>query len=719
MNNHEREFLAFLDEMNSITILHPLSAEPLSSASFAILNEGNKIPLEISEEQTIEDYQKYVCILPTQLTIGVTYWIFNGQGVKTDLQIGAVIRTKEFDNHFFYSGNDLGAEVAGDQTVVKLWAPTATQVMLKLFSPIGTESIAEIVKMKRETKGVWAAAIPGDLELFRYSFLVCINLEWREAVDPYAKAVTLNGELGVIVKLDKTRLNKPEMPPFEHPVDAIIYETHLRDFTIHPHSGIRHKGLYLGAGETNTRGKNNHLTGLSYVKDLGITHLEFLPLNDFAGVDECKRNQEYNWGYNPLHYNVPDGSYATDPANPYSRIIELKQMIQEIHRNGLRVIMDVVYNHVYIREQSSFEQIVPGYYFRHDHFGLPSNGTGVGNDLASERRMVRKFIVDSVRFWIEEYQIDGFRFDLMGILDVETMNEVRSMADCVAEDILLLGEGWNLNTPLEFEQKAAILNQAKMPQISQFNDAFRDSIKGSTFNLYEKGYALGNDHYFEQAMEAIAGSIGLKKAGSPMFLEPHQSVNYVECHDNHTLWDKLSACFENEGEQVKRSYHRLATSLVLLSQGIPFLHSGQEFFRTKKGVGNSYRSPDSINQLDWDRKEQFTENVNYIKGFIAIRKAYSCFRLRSAAEIKRKMSVLPLPAPVAGFQYDNDSEKLLVLVNPKTASQPVLLPEGEWLVIADENHSGILPIRKINQSEITLPPVSLLVLMNNLRQAKT
>ncbi|XJZ29124.1 type I pullulanase [Bacillota bacterium Lsc_1132] len=703
-----REFSAFLDKINSITILRPYSADH-PPVSFSIMNEGRKTALEIKEVQQIENYQKYICFLPIEVSFGVTYWIVDSNGGKTDLQIGAVIRTDEFDHAFFYSGNDLGATVVNGQTHFKVWAPTATQVKLKLRSP--NESYAEIIKMRREEKGVWTVKISRDLELFHYSFLVCVNLEWREAVDPYATAVTVNGELGVVVKLEKTRIPKPDLPRFEHPVDAIIYETHLRDFTIHPHSGVRHKGLYLGAGEINTRGKQNQLTGLSYVKDLGVTHIEFLPFNDFYGVDERGRGQEYNWGYNPLHFNVPDGSYATEPANPYSRILELKQLIQQLHDLGLRVIMDVVYNHVYIREQSSFEQIVPGYYFRHDEFGHPSNGTGVGNDLASERLMVRKFIVDSVRFWISEYHIDGFRFDLMGILDVETMNEVRTMADSLAEDILILGEGWNLNTPLKTEEKATILNQSKLLLIAQFNDRFRDCIKGSTFHLYEKGYALGNEHYYEEAKEVISGSIGFAQEGSPMFMEPHQTVNYVECHDNHTLWDKLNACFENEGEPVKRKFHRLATCLVLLSQGIPFLHSGQEFFRTKYGVGNSYHSPDDINQVDWDRAAAFSENIAYIKGVIEIRKSFPCFRLRSAAEIKNKITLLPLPPPLIGFFYHDFPEPLLLLVNPTLASRQIPLPDGDWIVIADEKSAGIIPLRQISQQKAGLAPISLIVLI--------
>lgn len=708
MDFNKRIFQAYQDEMNIITILLPLSYHNGFSASFTISSGTENKPLKIIETKRIDDFHKYTCYLDDEILFEKDYWIIDEYGGQTDLQIGAVIRTDAFDEKFYYSGDDLGVTCENGQTTFKLWAPTASQVKIKLRHP--DEAFNEMVKMKRENKGVWEAVVNRDLEYYHYSFLVCVNLEWREAVDPYVNAVTVNGDLGVIVKMGKTKRERTILPSFEHPVDAIIYETHIRDFTIHQESGIKHKGLYLGAGETETKGKNGQLTGLSYVKAMGITHIEFLPFNDFAGVDESKQTDEYNWGYNPLHYNVPDGSYATDPANPYTRINELKQLIEQIHQEGLRVIMDVVYNHVYKREQSSFEKVVPGYYFRHNEFGLPSNGTGVGNDLASERLMVRKFIIDSIRFWIEEYHVDGFRFDLMGILDIKTMNDVRVLCDRLQEGILLIGEGWNLNTPLRYEEKAALQNQAKIPRIAQFNDRFRDSIKGSTFNLYDKGYAFGNEHYFEAAREGIAGSIGFLNKDNLLFNEPFQTVNYVECHDNYTMWDKLTSCFPDEDEFILGNYHRLATSIVLLAQGIPFLHSGQEFLRTKFGIGNSYRSPDSVNQLDWDRKWQYRENVEYIKGIIKIRKRFACFRLRTAEEIRKNMQTLPVQHPVMGFSYQNgpgDFREVMMFINPSQKTQLVKMPEGEWSVFADQKHAAIHPLRKIAIHEIGLEPVSL------------
>ena len=712
MNSNERNFLAYLDEMDIITILLPLSYHQGLSSTFSIIDESQKVtPLQIIKKQHIENNNKYICRLAEEILFGHPYWIVDEHGGKTDLQIGAVIRTTPFDDRFYYEGSDLGVCIKEQQTQFKLWAPTATQVKLKLRKP--NSSFSEIIKMRREEKGVWATVVHSDLELYQYTFLLLVNQEWRESVDPYAVAVTANGELGVIVKLEKTSRQKPLLPSFENPVDAIIYETHIRDFTIHENSGVKHKGLYLGAGEPYTKGKDGEPTGISYLKDLGITHIEFLPFNDFAGVDELEPAREYNWGYNPIHFNVPEGSYSTNPSDPYARIIELKQLIENIHRQGIRVIMDVVYNHVFIRETSSFEKVVPGYYFRHNELGFPSNGTGVGNDIASERKMVRKFILDSIRFWMEEYHVDGFRFDLMGILDIETMNEVRKTCDSIQEGTLVIGEGWNLNTPLPIDKKAIIRNQSKFPDIAQFNDKFRDMIKGSTFYLYDKGYVLGNDHYYDGAIEVITGSIGLDKTESGHFTDPSQSVNYVECHDNHTMWDKLLSCLPDADDLLRIKYHRLATALVLVSQGIPFLHSGQEFFRTKHGDGNSYKSPDSINQLDWNRKQTYSDNVKYIKGLIEVRKKFPCFRMKTGKEIRDNIQILPLANPLIGYCLKNQSHdfrEVLLLINPLRTRQSIQIPPGSWSVIANDKTVEIYSTQSVSGKEMMLEPVCLNIL---------
>lgn len=709
----DRKFNAYLDQVNLITVLLPFSYFEGSSNEFVLKGEGVEVPLAIEDKVYLEHAVKYICVSSIEPEIGQPYIITDEHGGETDLQIGAVIRTEAFDQSFYYDGNDLGVSFTPERTAFKLWAPTASKVKVKLFK--NDETFHELHSMKRLDKGVWGTVVDRNLESCRYTFLVCINLEWREAVDPYATALTANGEYGVIIDKEKTDIPVATLPSFGSPTDAIIYETHIRDLTIHPSSGVKNKGTYMGAAEIGTVSPRGNYTGLSYIKSLGVTHIEFLPFHDFEGVDELDRNSSYNWGYNPVHFNVPDGSYAANPEDPYNRIIELKQLISAVHSLELRVIMDVVYNHVYIREDSPFEKIVPGYYFRHNEHGLPSNGTGVGNDFASERLMARKFIVDSVMYWLKEYQVDGFRFDLMGILDVETMGAVRTAVDTIDRNILIIGEGWDLNTPLAPDQKANIANQAKLPKIGQFNDLFRDTIKGSTFNLYDRGYALGNERVIETAKQVLGGSVGIGKRKHGLFLQPTQSVNYIESHDNHTLWDKLQFCDPDEDAGILQKKHRLATSIVLLAQGIPFLHSGQEFFRTKKGIGNSYRSPDDVNWLDWDLRDENLDNVNYIKGLINIRKTNPAFRFAESEQIRQHISCLNLPAPLIGFSLGNIGhlgswENILVFFNPSMTQQLADLPENaSWNVLADHEKAAVLPFRHIEGDKVLLEPCSLLI----------
>jgi pullulanase len=704
-----RLFYAYLDEMQMITILLPYSYHKGESSAFYLTDGKETIHLEIHDKIQLPDSLKYVCYSQISPQIGSPYRIRDQHGGETDLQIGAVIRTKEFDEAFYYPGEDLGVRLQPTKTIFKVWAPTATMMKVKMIKDEGCEP--EYRVMHREAKGVWTAVIEKGLEGYRYSYLARINLEWREAVDPYAKAVTVNGEMGVVVALEKTKMAKPGLPDLDNPCEAIIYETHIRDLTIHPASGVKNKGTYLGATELDAKSPSGEPTGLSYIKDLGVTHIEFLPFHDFEGVDELNPNCEYNWGYNPVHFNVPDGSYSSNPMDPYNRIMELKQLIAITHSLGLRVIMDAVYNHIYIRENSPFEKLVPGYYFRHGENGLPSNGTGVGNDFASERLMGRKFILDSIRYWMEEFQIDGLRFDLMGILDISTMQAVQKLVIELNPSAIILGEGWDLNTPIPHNEKATIGNQDKIPDIGQFNDWFRDTIKGSTFNLYDRGYALGNERYTEAAKQVLAGSIGVERRKTGLFLNPTQSVNYVESHDNHTLWDKLEACEQDNIEQR----HRLATAMVILAQGIPFIHSGQEFFRTKKGIGNSYKSPDEINWLDWDRRDAYLENVRYLKGIISIRKSHRAFRLHEASLVRKHLHFLPLTAPLLGYRLSEIGnfgswQEIIVCINPTIERKIVYFPEkASWKILANHQQASATPISEIHEKCVDIEACSLLV----------
>ncbi|MGD6992604.1 type I pullulanase [Sutcliffiella horikoshii] len=709
----KREFDAYLDEMDKITILLPSGNYNGESAFFTLTNQESTYPLEIIDRKTLQNTVKYICKTNTPISIGSKYMIIDEHDRKTDLQIGAVIRTEAFDEAFFYEKDDLGAKYQKGETTFTLWAPTASAVKIKLVAPKSKEGI--FYSLIPEEKGIWRITVRGDLEGFLYTYLVCVNLVWREAVDPYAISSNINSEAAVIVDKERVNIPKVSMLPFMDATDAIIYELHVRDFSSHPKSGMIHKGKYAAFTEDQVEESDIGITGVSYLQSLGVTHVELLPLNDFGGVDEAEPDKDYNWGYNPLLFNVPEGSYALDANDPYSRILELKNLINTLHQKDLRVIMDVVYNHVYVREDSSFEKIVPGYYFRHDEHGMPSNGTGVGNDIASERKMVRKFILDSIKFWLQEYDVDGFRFDLMGILDVQTMNTVKEAVSIIKPGAIILGEGWELNTPLAADRKAMILNAKKMPGISFFNDMVRDSIKGSTFNLFDRGFALGNTHKTTLLKQTLAGSVQIDPNHKGLFLEPVQSINYVESHDNHTMWDKMAVCNSHEEEVTRIKRHRLATSVILLSQGVPFLHAGQEFFRTKGGEENSYRSPDSVNNLDWERKERYAESVDFVSGLISLRKAHKALRLSTAAEIKKHVR-FPFEKGNMLMYHLSDVKQygkynhILIIFHNGTNAENVSLPlSGEWDVLVEGSTAGNSPIRKVI-NEIQVPPISTVVL---------
>ncbi|WP_026693615.1 type I pullulanase [Peribacillus kribbensis] len=711
MTGVDRPFQAYLDKMDTIAVLLPYSLNAGEAENFTLKLNETRTRLDIVESRSLDTVRKYICKAPERISLENSYLVEDSKGNLTDLQIGAVIRTKEFDELYYYSGSDLGVLYSIDQTQFKIWAPTASEIRIRLEDPLG--NFLGMHSCKREDQGTWSCRIAGNLEGIHYLYEVCINKTWQTAVDPYAAAVSLNGEYGVIINLERTRSVGQVSEDFPPASDTVIYEAHIRDFSIHPDSGMVQKGKYTGFIETGTRTSQGGSTGLDYLAELGITHVELQPVNDFAGIDELNPLEQYNWGYNPVHFNAPEGSYSTSPWNPYSRIIELKSLISGLQKQGIGVILDVVYNHVYEKESSPFEKIVPGYYFRYDEFGAPSNGTGVGNDFASERAMARKYILDSTAYWLNEYKINGLRFDLMGILDVKTMSEVRKIADGIRKNIIILGEGWDLNTPLAQNEKAVIKNADQLPGIAFFNDWFRDTIKGSTFNLFDRGFILGNTHKLEAVKQLIAGSIPMNEAPG-LFSSPLQSINYIESHDNHTLWDKLSLCSPEDSDEIRMARHRLGTSMVLLSQGIPFLHSGQEFFRTKYNVENSYKSPDEINRLDWDRKETYADHVSYMKGLLQIRQTHKAFRMGDSGLIKKHLKFPSAPSNTVVFFLEEVGDygpwrNIAVIFHNGLNAKEVsfqLGGDGEWLLLCDGTKAGVNPIQKADTLSYKVEPLS-------------
>ncbi|WNS81698.1 type I pullulanase [Domibacillus sp. DTU_2020_1001157_1_SI_ALB_TIR_016] len=699
-----RPFNAYLDTLTEVAVLLPKHYYSGKSSAFYIESGGNVTKMELVGVQELNAEIKYTCRLKEMPEFGREHVILDERLMRTDLQMGGVIRTKEFDRLFYYEG-ELGSMYTPEKTSFRVWAPTATEAFVKFKET--EEAPLRYMPMRRGPSGTFEAEINGNAEGFFYHYQVRVNNIWHEAVDPYAKMVSVHSEWARVVDDEKMKVEKHQLPPFSSPLDAIIYEASIRDVSSQRESGIKHQGLYLGLTEEGTQSPDGQPTGLDYITSLGVTHVQLMPFFDFFGVSDTDFSANYNWGYNPLYFNVPEGSFSSNPADLYARSVELKQMIEAFHKKGLRVIMDVVYNHVFVRETSSFEKLVPGYFFRQGIDGMPSNGSGCGNDFASERKMGRKFILDSLQYWMEAYNLDGFRFDLMGLIDVETMKQAASRLRRHNLGLILLGEGWDLNTALPAEEKATIRNEHALPEVAFFNDRFRDSIKGSTFQLFETGFAFGNSKMLDNAFAALTANVGCSGVDR-LFHSPAQSVNYVECHDNYTLWDKLEACFPGDTETNKKR-HLLATAIVLFSQGIPFLHAGQEFCRTKHGVENSYTSSDIINQMDWRRRGEFVDHVQYVKGLIEVRKSTGAFRLRKEEAICYHMVKWPANADTLTVwlkdvgSYGKWKDLVLSFNTGKMAST-FALPEGEeWHQIVSGTEAGTKPLQTVKQDASVEP----------------
>ena len=604
-----------------------------------------------------------------------------------DKEMFLFVRSNDFDNYFSYDG-ELGALYEKEGTLLRVWTPTAKSVEVWIYADDSFKGPSTKIEMVQKPKGIFEAYLPGDQHgtIYVYKILFLNNRE-SISVDPYARATTVNGMKSVIADLNRTNPDGwgERLPAFGLPEEAIIYELHIRDFSISETSGIVNKGKFLGLTEKNTQNASGRKTGLDYLIDLGITHIQILPMFDYATVDEANLTEpQYNWGYDPLNYNVPEGSYSTDPFDPFNRIFELKQMIRTLHDNGLRVIMDVVYNHVYDPKDQALERTVPGYFYRYNADGSLANGTGVGNDTASERHMMRKYIIDSVKYWAKEYHLDGFRFDLMGIHDSVTMNAIREALDKIDPSIIIIGEGWEMSTPLPEDLKASQRNAQAMPRIAHFNDSIRIALKGSDFgDEKDRGFISGKNYLEDLLLRNIKGAMHLSSRSS--YVDPEQVIQYVEAHDNLTLYDKLLRSNPDDSEEVRIKRHTLATSIVLLSQGVPFIHGGQEFLRTKAGVANSYQSPDEINQFEWERVTTFQESVAYVKGLIALRKSEYLFRLHTHEEIDAHFTTLSENFNIIAFSLTNSEKKYIVIFNGNRSDVIFRIQKGKYAILVEDN----------------------------------
>lgn len=629
-----------------------------------------------------------------------------------------------------YTGNDLGAVYSPKMTRFKVWAPEAESVKLNLYKQGEGDNLIEQHVMKKSVNGTYVFEKQGDCNGIYYTYTVVNHGEEQEAVDPYTKAAGVNGQRGMVINLAKTNPQGFELDGYrnpEHITDAIIYEGSVRDFTMDESSGVFHNGKFLGLTEANTTNHFGEATALDYISGLGVTHVQILPAFDFETVDEKNQKAQYNWGYDPDNYNVPEGSYAVSPYDGTVRIQEMKQMVLALHSRGIGVIMDVVFNHTYRRDDSNLQKIVPGYYYRSDETGY-TDGSGCGNEVASDRPMVQKLIVDSLIYWAKEYHIDGFRFDLMGVLDIDTMNVIAERLKEIRPDIYLYGEGWNGGPSSLAEEKRAFKASAKkMPGIGMFNDDIRDTIKGSVFYDDHLGFVNGGTHLENALRYGITGAVAHPQVdydaygSKPWAKEPGQSINYVSCHDNYTLWDKLSVSCPEASEEKKKAMNRLCAAIVFTSQGVPFIQAGEEFLRSKplpekKGFAeNSYNMPDEVNSIKWDNIHEYPDMIAYYKGLMELRKAHPVFRMQSEAEMTQNLCFLSdTPENVVAYLLkgkcaDDTPENILVIFNGNDEEILYNLPEGKWKILVDDKTAGA-DGKKVISEKADVEPLSALVL---------
>ena len=631
--------------------------------------------------------------------------------------------SQEFESAYTYDGCDLGAVWSKDSTRFRLWAPTAQAVWVNLYQT-GTPDASDIIKtvpMRPDVKGTWIAEIEGDLNGVYYTFMVNVNRVINEACDPYARTTGVNGQRAMVIDLAST---DPEgwaedcnPNPLQSITDAVIYELHVRDLSSDKNSGIKNKGKFLGLIETGTKTPGGEPTGLDHIKSLGINYLHLLPVFDYGSVDESiADNPQYNWGYDPVNFNVPEGSYSTDPFHGEVRVKEMKQMIKGLHDNGISVIMDVVYNHVFKVEEYCFNKIVPDYFSRKVN-GKFTNGSGCGNDTASERSMVRKYIIDSVCYWADEYHIDGFRFDLVGLIDVDTLNAVMKEVHKKHPDVIFYGEGWTLNTtPTKPCQLAVQSNSKLTPGFAYFNDTLRDLLRGSVFRSEVPGFVGGVVTDGEQLDACFRGL--------PHWChDPAQTVNYVSCHDNNTLLDRISLSAPNSTLAEKIRMNRLAAAFYMTAQGIPFLQAGEEMLRSKpngKGgyIDNSYKSPDEINSLKWLdlEKTEYHQTVDYYKGLIAFRKAHPVLRMNSTYDILSNLVPVHVDHPqiavfrIRGEVYYEPADELIFIFSASKEPRTFSLPEGPWHICINGDKAGTASLG-VAEGSITVPPVTAMVLV--------
>ena len=613
----------------------------------------------------------------------------------------------------------LEMDYSADKTTFEVWAPTAESAVVRLYDG---DTMVEELKMKSKKDGLWSATAKGDKKGLFYAFQVTVDGKpLKETAGIFARALNVNGDRGAIIDLNETNPEgwAEDKTPVVPTSEIVIYEMHYRDMTAHDSAGSSYPGKYLGMAEHGTRSKEGLTTGIDHLVEMGITHLHLLPTADFGSIDESKPTDQYNWGYEPKNYSAPEGTYSTNPADPKARIRELKTLVQAMHKAGINVVLDVVYNHTTSTENCGFELTVPGYFYRMREDGSFADGSGCGNETASDKAMMQKYIVESLEYWVKEYHIDGFRFDLMAIHDIETMNLIRARLEAIKPSILLYGEGWAAANPLYDESKLAFKRYTyQMPGVGAFSDDIRNALRG-TLDLSQGGFIHGVAGNKEALKFGIAGGVEhpqVKHSEKAWCAAPTQHISYVTCHDDHNLRDRLEHLSPKASEKELLQMAKLAQFGVFTSQGIPFIFCGEEMFRSKLGEKNTYNMPDKYNAIDWNLKYKYNDLYEFNKGLVALRKAHPAFSLGTAEAVREHLSFIDHSNEAAvGFVLDklegiDKAKRIVVLMNGSREAVKFNIPAGNYKWITDGSTWDMNGKGSLNASEVKVPAITGVIL---------
>ena len=679
-----------------------------SSIDISLYKNGKLFKKEkISHINSILQLYFFDISLEDDYELGASYHLLVSSLPLTNVDASDAVDFDDFDERYGYDQDDLGSIYSKKETIFTVWAPLAETMFLKL---IDLNKQEKIYKMNREGS-VYRLKVDGDLLNYKYHYIVTNNGLTSEVNDPYAKGTSLNSQYSVVIDYDNL-LNKNNIKPktkIDNYVNALIYETHIRDINEGNHNDVVNKGKYLGFVETNRKTSGGHPAGLDYIKYLGATHIQIQPILDFNSIDDKNTKNWYNWGYDPISFFALEGSYSIHPEDAYSRLEEFRIMVDELHKNDLRLIVDVVYNHIYKYEDRSLEKLVPHYYFRKRRNGLLSNASGCGNDFASERKMARKMIVDSVKYLFSHFDIDGLRFDLMGLLDIETIDECYKAAKEIKEDIMFYGEGWEMGDELPIESRANKSNAALQLNYAFFNDSYRDIIKGpsSSFNLHEKGFICGNTDYKFGVDYAFHASV-LNLSYKPFLISANQSLNYLECHDNNTLYDKLLVSNKEEEEKVLLARVSLANSILLLSFGIPFIHMGQEIGLSKDGLDNTYNMV-GVNNMDYRLVDERFDMVNRFRLMNILQRKLAYRKLFAKEDIEKIFEISHWDNGVYALTAKEKNiicgeKEFVILINP--LNKPITFELDDYYSVLEADFKG----QEIKTKNCFLPRCNLLML---------